>query len=173
MSSSLGQPGTQEQFAALVGISQPAVSDLVASDVLKRGATLQEWLHAYCARLREQAAGRAGAGDLKLAEERALLAREQRIAAAMKNQVRARELAPVALLEAVLAKTCQQISSFLDSIPNELRQRSDRLTAEDLALVRSIVSTARNVAAAAQLTEEEIHGSVGDPASDSLRPEAA
>ena len=53
---------TQAQFGELVGISQPAVSDLLTREVIQPGATAGAWLIDYCAHLREQAAGR-GADD--------------------------------------------------------------------------------------------------------------
>jgi hypothetical protein len=67
---------TQEDFGALVGISQPAVSGLLANGVIQKEGTAAQWLLAYCSRLREQAAGRLGAdgGALDLVQERAALA---------------------------------------------------------------------------------------------------
>ena len=52
----LASPVTQARFAEVVGITQPAVSDLCARDILREGGSVGEWLHDYCARLREQAA---------------------------------------------------------------------------------------------------------------------
>lgn len=66
---------TQAAFGSLVGISQPAVSDLVSRGILRDGESVGEWLKAYCGNLREQAAGRLASGDLDLATERAGLAR--------------------------------------------------------------------------------------------------
>ena len=51
---------SQGEFAALVGITQQAVSDLQRRSVLKLNVTGQAWLIDYCAHLREEAAGRAG-----------------------------------------------------------------------------------------------------------------
>ena len=64
---------TQSEFGNLVGVSQPAVSDMLARKVIAPGGTAGEWLLSYCNHLRETAAGRAAQGDLDLAGERARL----------------------------------------------------------------------------------------------------
>ena len=55
----------QAEFGELVGISQPAVSDLLARGVLTDGESGGVWLKQYCRHLREIAAGRATNGDLE------------------------------------------------------------------------------------------------------------
>jgi hypothetical protein len=92
---------TQAEFAALVGVSQPAVSDMLARGVIKPGQTTVEWLQSYCAHLREQAAGRGGDGELaaKRAEESGKRTELLEIKIA---QLR-REVVPVAVLEQILA----------------------------------------------------------------------
>lgn len=147
MSLDLGQPVRQEAFGALVGISQQAVSDLVMRGLLARDGTCGAWLLAYCANLREQAAGRAANGDLDLAAERALLAREQRIAQARKNALDRGELAPVDMIETVIARVGRQIAGVLEAVPVELRRRDPGLTAESLAFVEGELTRARNLAA--------------------------
>ena len=71
---------TQAALADLVGVTQPTISNLMAEGKLPATGTLGELLHAYCQRLRDQAAGRLGSelGGLDLVQERAALAREQR-----------------------------------------------------------------------------------------------
>lgn len=54
----LDSPCTQQQFATLVGITQPAVSALCTRGVLLPGQTAQEWLHRYLTNLREQVIAR-------------------------------------------------------------------------------------------------------------------
>ena len=77
----LDQQVSQAEFAAMIGVSEARASQLVSEGVIVRGETAHEWLVAYCERLRDQAAGRLGegAGGLDLVQERAALAREQRI----------------------------------------------------------------------------------------------
>ena len=69
-------PISQAEFAALIGVSEARVSQLVSEGVIVRGDSGHEWLLAYCERLRDQAAGRAsaGLGGLDLVQERAALA---------------------------------------------------------------------------------------------------
>src|SRR5471032_268511 len=108
---------TQTAFGDLVGISQQAVSDLLRRDVITAGDPARAWLQSYCTHLREQAAGRAAAGDLDLAGERAALARVQRERIEMQNAVTRRELAPVSLLEFALAAMAQKVAGILEAIP--------------------------------------------------------
>ncbi|MFS8930957.1 terminase small subunit [Cupriavidus taiwanensis] len=156
---------TQAAFAELVGISQPAVSELVGRGTLTRGASLRRWLVEYCENLREQAAGRASTGDLDLIQERAALAREQRIKIAMVNQQMQKELAPVAVLEAVLAKVGRQIATKLEAIPVQIKRRTTTLSAEDIDLITEEITKARNIAAAIKL-EDLDDGPLGDSEGD-------
>lgn len=165
----LQAPMTQTAFGRLVGISQQAVSDLLRREVLLPGQPGATWLECYCAHLREQAAGRAAAGELDLAAERAALAREQRDRIAMQNAVTRRELAPIATLEMALATVGRKISAVLESIPVSIKRRSKNLTAEDIAIITGEINRARNIAAAAQLEEDD--GDVGDSEGDQPGPE--
>lgn len=166
----LQSPMTQAVFGQLVGISQQAVSDLLRRDVLVAGESAAIWLQCYCAHLREQAAGRAAAGELDLATERAALAREQRDRIAMQNAVTRRELAPVATLEMALATIGRKVAAVLEAIPVAIKRRSKNLTAEDIEIITGEINRARNIAAAAQL-EEDDDGHVGDTEGDTPGPE--
>ena len=74
----LDYEATQTALAGLVGVTQPTISNLVSEGKLPSSGTLGELLLAYCARLRDQAAGRMGENTtLDLVQERAALAREQ------------------------------------------------------------------------------------------------
>lgn len=148
----LGEQVTQGKFGALVGISQPAVSELLARRVLTSGASAGVWLEEYCAHLREIASGRATEGGIELATERALLAREQREKIAMQNAVTRRELAPRELLTQVLAATAPKVCGLLDSIVPALRRRSS-YSAEDLTYVSKIIADVRNAIAKMRLDE--------------------
>ncbi|MCC7041100.1 MAG: terminase small subunit [Burkholderiales bacterium] len=165
MAFDLYRPVTQEAFADLVGVSQQAISELVLRETLPRGGNLKQWLHAYCGNLREQAAGRAARGELELAGERARLAREQADRIAMQNAVSRRELAPVAVLEDVLARLAAQVVSILEAIPIHVKRRVPALTVEDLALITEECNKARNLAATVaveipDLDEEDDAGTV-------------
>ncbi len=144
---------TQEAFGLLVGISQPAVSDLMTRGVIQAGDTGGAWLRAYCAHLREQAAGRGADGEL--ASERARLAREQADAVAMRNAQTRRELVPVALAEAALAHIGRQVATRLEAIVPQLRRRVPDMPPEALRYVEEEVARARSAAAALKLADAD------------------
>ncbi len=142
----LDEPCRQADFGALVGVSQPAVSDMVSRGVLENGATLRQWLLAYCGRLREQAAGRMGseAGGLDLAQERAALAREQRKGIEIKNAVLRGEFAAVSLLGEVLATASQAVAERFDHLPGQLRKACPDLPPAVVDQVMTVLAGARN-----------------------------
>lgn len=145
---------TQSAFGELVGIGQSAVSDLLKRDIIAAGATADQWLLAYCANLREQAAGRAASGELDLGAERAALAREQRVRLEMQNALTRRELAPIAMLEQALATMGRKVAAVLESIPVNVKRRSKNFTSEDIEALTAEITKARNIAAAAQLEDD-------------------
>ncbi|MCB1909542.1 MAG: terminase small subunit [Rhodocyclaceae bacterium] len=140
-------PVTQAEFAKLVGISQQAVSDLAQRSLLAEGASAQTWLLQYTGHLREVAAGRLGANDHGLVAERARLAKEQADRVAMQNAITRREIAPVGLLEEVLARVATQIAKILETIPKTIRTRAPDLAPSVLAQIESDIADARNLAA--------------------------
>jgi hypothetical protein len=72
------QMPTQQEFAAHVGITRQAVGQMAQKGILPQGGTLDEWRLAYCANLREVAAGRQSeTGGFDLTDERARLAKLQ------------------------------------------------------------------------------------------------
>lgn len=141
---------TQAEFAELVGVSQPAVSDMLARDVLTAGATCGDWLLSYTAHLREQAAGRGMDGEL--AFQRSELARVSRERAEIKLALERREYAPVALLEQVMATVGRSIVGVLEPLHVNLHRRCPHLTPEDLKLIQLEVSRACDIAASASLS---------------------
>lgn len=164
----LGAPCTQTAFAELVGIGQPAVSELVARGVLSPGDTAGQWLHAYCAGLREVAAGRGMDGEL--AYQRAELARVSRERAEIKLKVERAEFAPVALIEQVLASVGRGVAGLLEPLPAQLHKLCPALTPDDVRVIQTEVSKACDLAAAASLAlldeSEEDEGDASEPAAD-------
>ncbi len=148
----------QAEFGELVGISQPAVSDLLARGVLIEGEAGGAWLKQYCRHLREIAAGRAANGDLDLATERARLAKEQADKVAMQNATQRGELAPVAAMEAVLATAGTRVGKILDTIPGLVRRRVPGIGSDVIEHITADIAKCRNMAAAmtlASLEQEE------------------
>lgn len=118
-----------------------------------KATALDEIRVTYIRRLREQAAGRAAVGDLDLAGERAALAKAQRERIEMQNAVTRRELAPVYLIEEVLAKAGSRAARILDAIPGAVRRRAPELPAAVVEHVQREIIKARNIAAAITLED--------------------
>lgn len=133
---------TQQAFGDLVGISQPAVSDLISRGVLPKDSCAGEWLIAYCAHLREVAAGR-GDGSIDLARERALLAREQRQKVALQNAETRKEIAPRTMLVMVLARAGTKIGAKLDALIPQLKRIAPHLGPKGLALIEAEITRMR------------------------------
>lgn len=146
----LTQPCTQEEFGQLVGISQPAVSDLLTRGVLSREQSAQTWLHAYTRHLREQAAGRSADGELAANRAKESATRNELLQVKLRKA--RREYAEVALLEQVLASLGAQIAGKLEALPARLKQLMPELQAERLKQVEAVITDARNLAASAALS---------------------
>lgn len=145
----LAEPISQEAFGELVGVSQPAVSDMMSRGVIAAGEPAGAWLLAYCKHLREQAAGRGADGEL--ASERARLAREQADAVAMKNAVARREYAPVGVIEEILAHVARQIAVVMEGLPPRIARACPELPPAAVNLVATEVARARQLAAGMNL----------------------
>jgi len=147
------QQVSQTAFGELVGISQPAVSDLLSRGVIAQGQSAGEWLRGYCANLREVAAGRQAGEGFDLPTERARLAREQADKIAMQNAQTRRELAPAYLIEEVLAKAGAKVAGILEAIPGQVKRRLPSLPASEIEAIQSEIAKARNIAAAISLDD--------------------
>lgn len=148
------QRPTQAEIAEHLDISDRRVRELAAEwGVDSRTLPLNEWRQRYLRKLREEAAGRAGTGDLDLVSERARLAKVQADRIEMQNAVTRKELAPTELIEEVLAKAGTRAAKLLDTIPGELKRRAPHLTADDIAAVAGVIAKARNAAARLSLAD--------------------
>lgn len=129
---------TQQDLAAHLGITQPAVAALVRAGSIPAAARGQYDLDAarlaYCTHLREQAAGRAGKAGaaLNLADQRARLAAAQAEDVERKNAVARGELAPLADLRdagagviALIVSQLQHVGMRVARGDAKLRQRID------------------------------------------------
>lgn len=141
----LSTQGTQTALAELVGVAQPTISNLQADGKLPSSGTLGELLLAYCARLRDQAAGRMGENTtLDLVQERAALAREQREGQAIKNAVARREYAPIGLLADVLGMAASAVVDRFDQLEGQLRKACPDLPDEAKVTLQTVIASARN-----------------------------
>lgn len=105
---------TQADFGRLVGVTQAAVSDLKQRGILPAGGSGSEWLTAYTAHLRAQAAGRAG--ELDLSQERAALARVQRELGELKLAEERRELVRRSEVERYMAGGLVNLRDRLETV---------------------------------------------------------
>jgi phage terminase Nu1 subunit (DNA packaging protein) len=140
----LSLPLTQAQFGDMIGVTQQAVSEFYKIAALGPGVSAGETLKAYCARLREQAAGRGSDGELDLVQERAGLAREQRIAQALKNAVTRKEFAPIGVLSEVLAAASGSVAAKLDALPGLLKKVAPDLSEQGRDAIAGEIARARN-----------------------------
>src|SRR3990167_1598352 len=163
---------TQAEIAEHVDLSDRSVREFLSDAGMdNKQWTLDGFRIAYIRHLREMAAGRAAAGDLDLATERAMLAREQRIKIEMQNAVTRGELAPVALLEEVLTAAASKVAGVLDAIPGMVRCRVPQLTADDIDLIAGEVAKARNTVATMSLAD--LNDSAAEPEAPDMNGETA
>ncbi len=144
----------------MIGVSEARASQLVSEGVIVRGDTAHEWLVAYCERLRDQAAGRLGegTGGLDLVQERAALAREQRIGQAIKNGVARKEFGPVGLLADVLGTASSAVVDRFDHLEGVLAKSCPDLPEEAKTAVLTVIADARNewIRSTAKLVDEAV-----------------
>lgn len=113
------------EVAAALGVNDRTVGDLVSRGILPDAPGRGQWdiaacTRAYIAHLREQAAGRAGDGELDLVEERARLAKEQADRHEMENAVRRGELLERAHVDAAVIGAFARVRARLLAIPSKL-----------------------------------------------------
>lgn len=137
----LSVQGTQASLAKLVGVTQQAVSAMNLP-----GGALGDMLLAYCDRLREVAAGRGSYedGGLDLVQERAALAREQRLGIEIKNATLRGEYAPISLLSETLASASQSVVERFEQLPGTLKRACPDLTDAQRDRVMNVIAQARN-----------------------------
>ena len=149
---------TQAIFGEIVGISQPAVSVLQKRGTLPEGGTLGAWIEAYCANLREQAAGRQSeVGGLDIVQEGAALKREQRIRLELQNAVTRGEYAPIDALGDALAFYIEEDRKFVSDL---VKTRSENGQGWDFdAIIARADGSRRNVRSLAEV-QRDTTGSV-------------
>lgn len=150
---------SQQEVAEHLDMTRQSASDMLQKlGISLRSTSLTDIRVAYIRRLREQAAGRFSDGPLDLMNERARLAKEQADRLELQNAQTRKELAPVVLIEQVLAKAGTRVAGILDSIPGMIRRRSPSLSSSDLDCIAAEIVKARNLAAALSLGDLEAEG---------------
>lgn len=162
----LGVPLSQEDFAALIGVSQQRVSQMLAEQLLDEGGTGLQWLQSYCKRLRDQAAGRDADGILS--KERAALSRSQRLGQDIKNSIAQGEWAPIGLLGDVLALASAAVVDRFDALPGQLRKACPDLPAEARDTIGKTIASARNewIRSTADLVDRQLDAAAVDTPPD-------
>lgn len=141
---------TQEEVGDWLGLDQSQVSRRLAEMHLDAATSdMRTIVRAYCAALREVAAGR----SLDLVKERARLAAEQADKVAMDNAIRRRDLAPVGLLTAALANVSRQLVAVIDLIPVQIRRQVSGIEPKVLAIIEDQLTIARTAAARIELAD--------------------
>lgn len=173
----LSKPMTQAAFGQLVGVSQQAVSEFLKGAALGPGVPAGDMLLAYCERLREMAAGRgsAEAGGLDLVQERAALARSQRIGQDRKNARDAGENAPIGLLTDTLARVAAAVVGRFDQLEGALKKACPDLPEEAKTTIAQVIASARNswINGTAKLISDKLDEEAGEIDIDAPDPEGA
>lgn len=139
---------TLEQIAEHLGVSDSTVRRFLRKHGLdKKSMTLSQVQQAYEDALSESS-------ELDGAQERARLAKAQADKIERENAIAMRQLAPVELMEMVLADSAARIAQVLDGIPVHLRRRNQSLTAADIAFVAGEIARCRNIIAEMRLDSE-------------------
>ena len=123
---------TQSDFGETVGISGPAVSDLVKRNIIDLKKGKERSIVDYCAHLREKAAGRSGLGDFDLTEERARLSHHQANIAALDEAVKEKTLIPAEVVASEWQHIFGNIRARLLSVPTSLAASCAHATREQV-----------------------------------------
>lgn len=159
---------TQAEFAALVGVSEARVSQLLEEGTLAKGQTAHQWLVSYVERLRDQAAGRDPNGELAAA--RTDLARQQALGQRLKNATTQGEYASIGLLADILGTASAALGERLEALPPRIKIACPELTDGARAMLESTIATARNewLRATVELVEAKLDALAEDEADEDL-----
>ncbi len=125
------------ELGELIGIADRNVRELVRQGVLTKRAgenayPMRASVAAYCAWLRERAAGR---GTGQTAEHKARLVKEQADRVALDNQAKRGELVPAREVEAVWTGAMAALRGRMLAVPTRCRQRAGHLTLADVSVI--------------------------------------
>lgn len=143
MAIDLSMQGTQADLAYLVGVTQPAISQMMNAGKIPSAGTLGELVLAYVQHLRRQAALRLGDGLLDITQERARLARSQREGYEIKNMALRCEYAPVPVLGRVLGIASEALAIRFDELERAVAAQLPDLPEAAAGVVRQVIASAR------------------------------
>ena len=126
-----------------MGVTQPAISAMMADRRLPQNGTWLELIRAYVGQLRKTAAG-PGEEVSELARQKTLLIKAQTEAQDLKNAVARGEYAPIGILADVLALASSAIVDRLDQLEGQLRKACPDLPEEARTVILRVIADARN-----------------------------
>lgn len=126
-----------------MGVTQPAISAMMADRRLPQNGTWLELIRAYVGQLRKTAAG-PGEEVSELARQKTLLIKAQTEAQDLKNAVARGEYAPIGILADVLALASSAIVDRLDQLEGQLRKACPDLPEEARMVILRVIADARN-----------------------------
>ena len=130
---------TQEQFAKLVGITQPAVSQLMRKGVLTRGGSIGQWLQEYVRNLREQAAQFKSDDGIDRIKEAALLDRKKREKIEIEIAEKKNQLLHEDILVDGVTSTFSAVNAGLLAIPTKYQMRCQHLSPVDIETLKTLI----------------------------------
>lgn len=134
---------SQAEFAELIGVSEAKVSQMLSEGVLTPGNSARQWLLTYLHRLREEAAGRSGDGQLAANRAAESLRRTRLLDIQIAQKMR--QIGPVSTLSEVLAHVGRQARDRLERIPMQMRMQCPHLTADDIRFIGAELAQAANL----------------------------
>lgn len=147
--SDFAQAMTAEQLGAVLGVSGRVVRELAQRGIIAKASRGQypaaASIKAYCAHLREQAAGRAG--STTLTAERIRIAKEQADKLAMANATSRGEMVPARDVEAGWAAVLREVRAAMLALPSRVHHLLPHLTPHDVASIDAEVRAALTEAA--------------------------
>ena len=163
---------SQQQFAALIGVTRPGITQLVTEGVLKREGTCREWTQAMYARAKMTGVGGRPAKVVEpedpdapdLNKERALLTREQRHTVVMKRRIALGEYASIGVLADVLGSASSAVVAQFDQMESTLAKSCPGLDERAKQAVLAMLAKARNdwIKKTAELVEAEVNQQASD-----------
>lgn len=147
------------EFAALIGLSTRRISELAAKGVIPKAPGGRyphpQAIQAYCAHIRELAAGRGTAenGSQTLAQERAALAREQREGQALKNAMLRGDMIRAEDAERRWTEEMVRLRSRLLAVPTDIALSLPHMTKHDIGAVDRVLRDAMDDASRSDDTD--------------------
>lgn len=134
---------TQSELGTIVGVSQSAISAMMAEGNIPSSGSVGELVAAYCQHMRTKAAERLGSGLLDLVQERASLAKEQRISHRLKNETARSEYAPTWLLADALELVSGAVVDRIYELEGAIYRACPTLPDDAHAAVIQVIASAR------------------------------